>query len=191
VPEWEAMVLVGTVARPHGLRGDVVVNPDTDFVDERFAVGSVLWTRVSGVVERVTVARAVLGGRRPVVGFEGTSDVPGAERLAGAELRVTEDALGALEPGRFYLHQLVGCRVETAAGEPIGEVARVDGGSGASLLVVAGPRGEVLIPFAVSLCPTIDVAQRRIVVEAPAGLLEVNEPSPRARRRGARTKGTT
>ena len=166
------------------------MNPDTDFVDERFAVGSSLWTQVAGVVEEVRVVRASLGGRRPIVGFEGASSVADAQRFAGAELRVPETALAALGPGVFYLHQLIGCRVETAAGDVVGEVARVEGGAGASLLAVAGSGGEVLIPFAVSLCPTIDVERRLIVVDAPEGLLEVNEVSPRARRRAEKTKAT-
>ena len=187
-PDWEAMVLVGRVARPHGIRGDVVVNPETDFVDERFAVGAQMWTRVAGVVEQVKVARAALGGRRPVVGFEGASTVPDAERLAGAELRVPEETLAALEPGAYYLHQLVGCRVETIAGVLVGDVVRVEGGTGASVLAVAGSHGEVLIPFAASLCPTIDVERRLVVVDAPEGLLEVNQPAPRARGRAGRTK---
>ena len=184
------MVLVGRVARPHGIRGDVVVNPETDFADERFAVGASLWTRVAGVVEVVTVGRVALGGRRPVVGFEGASGVPDAERLAGAELRVPEEALAKLEPGTYYLHQLIGCRVETTGGAAVGEVVRVEGGSGASLLVVAGPNGEVLIPLAVSLCPVIDVARQLVVVDAPEGLLEVNQPVQRKQRRAGRTKGT-
>ena len=187
---WDDMVLVGRVARPHGVRGDVVVNPETDFVDERFAVGASLWTQVAGVVEEVRVARASLGGRRPVVGFQGASSVADAQRFAGAELRVPEESLATLEPGVFYLHQLVGCRVETTAGDRVGEVIRVEGGSGASLLAVEASSGEVLIPLAVSMCPTIDVARRLIVVDAPAGLLEVNEVSPRARRRAEKTKAT-
>jgi 16S rRNA processing protein RimM len=184
------MVLVGRVARPHGIRGDVVVNSETDFADARFAVGAWLWTRVAGVVGQVKVARAALGGKRPIVGFEGVSDVSDAERLAGAELRVPEEALAKLEPGAYYLHQLVGCRVETSQGAPVGEVVRVEGGTGASLLAVAGPTGEVLIPLAVSLCPTIDVERRLVVVDAPEGLLEVNQPLRRKRRRVGRTKGT-
>jgi 16S rRNA processing protein RimM len=184
------MVLVGRVARPHGIRGDVVVNPETDFADERFAVGASLWTRVGGVVTEVTVARVTLRSRRPIVGFEGTSDISDAERLAGAELRVPEGALAKLEPGAYYVHQLVGCRVETIAGAPVGEVVRVEGGTGASVLAVAGPSGEVLIPLAVSVCPTIDVERRLVVVDAPEGLLEVNEPVRRKRRRAGRAKGT-
>jgi len=112
-----------------------------------------------------------------------------AERFAGAELRVPEQALAALEPGAYYLHQLVGCRVETTAGLPVGEVVRVEGGSGANVLAVAGSNGEVLIPFAASLCPTIDVERRLVVVDAPDGLLEVNQPAPRARGRAEKAKG--
>ena len=189
-PAWEAMVLVGRVARPHGLRGDVVVNPETDFVEERFAVGSVLWTRVAGLVEPLTVGRARLAGRRPVLGFRGADTVPDAERLAGAELRVPEEALVPLEPGAYYLHQLVGCRVETERGDIVGEVARVEGGAGASLLVVNGPRGEVLVPFAASLCPVVDVDGRRIQVAAPDGLLEVNEPAKDEGRKARRRRPT-
>ena len=36
------LVLVGRVARAHGNKGQVIVNPDTDFLDERFRAGAVL-----------------------------------------------------------------------------------------------------------------------------------------------------
>jgi 16S rRNA processing protein RimM len=189
-PAWDAMVLVGRVARPHGLRGDVVVNPETDFVEERFAVGSVVWTRIAGLVQPLTVARARLAGRRPVVGFGGADTVPDAERLAGAELRVPEEALVPLEAGAYYLHQLVGCRVETERGEGVGEVVRVEGGAGASVLVVNGPRGEVLVPFAASLCPVVDIPGRRIQVVALEGLLEANEPARDGGRKARRRRPT-
>jgi 16S rRNA processing protein RimM len=177
------------VARPHGLRGDVVVNPETDFVEERFAVGAAVWTRIAGVVEPLTVTRARLGGRRPVLGFGDAAGLPDAERLTGAELRVPEKALVPLEPGAYYLHQLVGCRVETDRGDVVGDVVRVEGGTGTSLLVVDGARGEVLVPFAASLCPVVDMTGRRIQVAAPDGLLEVNEPArPRHRDEGRKRR---
>jgi 16S rRNA processing protein RimM len=65
--------------------------------------------------------------------------------------------------------------VETVRGAQIGEVARVDGGSAGSLLAIDGPRGEILIPLALDICVSIDVAGKRILVDPPEGLLEVNE----------------
>jgi 16S rRNA processing protein RimM len=79
-----------------------------------------------------------------------------------------------LSDGAYYLHDLVGCVVETTSGLRIGEVQRVDGGAGASVLSVAGARGEVLVPLAADICREIDIAARRIRIEPPDGLLELN-----------------
>jgi ribosomal 30S subunit maturation factor RimM len=51
----------------------------------------------------------------------------------------------------------------------------VEGESGSSRLVVTGDRGEVLIPLAVDICTSIDTTAKRIVIEPPDGLLELNE----------------
>jgi 16S rRNA processing protein RimM len=172
---WDDMAVVGRVARPHGLRGDVVVNPETDFVAERFRPGATVWTQSAGREEQLTIASARVQNGRPVVGFEGFSSVEAAERLAGLELRVPEESLQPLEPGRYYEHQLVGCSVETAEGAQVGTVVRVDSGAGGSRLVVDGARGEILVPLAVDICVAIDIAGRRIRIEPPEGLLELNE----------------
>ena len=74
----------------------------------------------------------------------------------------------------FYRHDLVGCRVETTGGAAVGDVTAVEGDLGASRLVVKGTGGDVLIPLAQAICPVIDIAARRIVVDPPEGLLELN-----------------
>ena len=172
---WDDMVVVGRVARPHGLRGHVVINPDTDFVEIRFAPGSAMWTRADGDDEVLTVAASRIQGGRPVVAFEGVTRVEDAERLAGRELRVPEAALQPLQAGTFYEHQLVGCAVETVSGDAVGTVSRVEGGVGGSRLIVDGARGEIQIPLAIEICTAVDVAAKRIRIEPPPGLLELNE----------------
>jgi 16S rRNA processing protein RimM len=174
------MVLVGRVGRPNGIRGQVAINTETDFAEDRFTAGAVFWTREGS--EQLVVAAVRFQNGKPIVGFEGITSPDGAERLRGAELRVPEDALPSLEEGVYYHHQLEGCVVETVAGERLGAVTRVDGGVGGSLLVVDGPRGEVLIPLAVDICVDIDVAARSIKVAPPEGLIEVNERGERSGR---------
>jgi 16S rRNA processing protein RimM len=169
------MALVGRIVKPHGLRGDVMVNPDTDFVEERFAVGETLWTNSDRGQETLTIAAMRVQNGRPVIGFDGFSRIEDVERLAGLELRVPEDALQPLGEHTYYHHQLVGCSVETTSGERIGNVTRVDGGTGGSLLVVDGARGEILVPLTLAICVEIDVGAKRIRIEPPEGLLELNE----------------
>ncbi len=174
VGDWDGMVLVGRITRPHGLKGYVFVTPETDFVEERFSSGSRMWTKHGGVVESLTVTDARIQGGRPVVGFEGFATIDDVERLLGCELRIPEEALQPLVPGQYYEHQLTGCAVETTRGEHVGTVVKVEGGLGGSRLVIEGARGEVLIPFVETICPEVDVEARRIRIDPPEGLLEVN-----------------
>ena len=169
------MALVGRIVRPHGLRGDVVIHPETDFIEERFRPGASFWTRSARGDEQLTVGTARVQSGRPVLGFEGVSTIEQAEGLVGLELRVPEDTLQPLEEGTYYLHQLEGCRVSLPGGEEIGTVRKVEGGIGGSHLVIDGQRGEILIPLAREICVEIDVAGKRIAVDPPEGLLDLNE----------------
>jgi 16S rRNA processing protein RimM len=96
-----------------------------------------------------------------------------ADALAGTELRVETAALQPLPPGSFYHHDLIGCDVESAAGEKVGQVARVEGEANGSRLVVTRGGAEILIPLAEGIC-RVDVAARKIVVEPLEGLLDLN-----------------
>jgi len=179
---WDEMVLVGRVARPHGLRGDLVIHPETDFVEERFRVGATVWRRTGAGVTPLVLATARVQGGRPVVRFEGIGRIEEAEPLVGAELRVPETALQPLGPGEYYHHQLVGCAVETLEGASVGSVARVERAAGGSCLVVAQGEQEVMIPLADAICVEVNVVARRIRVNPPEGLLDLKtrRSGPRA-----------
>jgi 16S rRNA processing protein RimM len=168
------MVLVGIVARTHGNRGQVIVNLETDFPEDRFKAGATLFARrANGPIETLRVTSVRFQQGRPILGIDGIGSIDDAERLAGAELKVPESEQTALPAGTFYHHQLIGCEVVTAAGEAIGKVEQVEGTGGASRLVVRGRRREVLIPLAEEIC-AVDVGAKKITVTPPAGLLELN-----------------
>ena len=174
---WDEMAVVGRITRPHGLRGDVVISPETDFVEERFVPGATLWTRVGSHSQALRITTARVHGGRAIVGFEGCACIEDAERLGGLELRVPEETLQPLGAHSYYQHQLVGCVVEDAAGAPVGTVARVDGDTGGRVLVLHGERGEILIPLTQAICTEIDIAAKRIQIDPPDGLLELNAKS--------------
>lgn len=169
------MVLVGRIARTHGIRGQVIVAPETDFVEERFSAGSTLVTRSPQGEETLVVTSMRIQNGRPVIGFEGFGDINAVERLLGQELRMPAERLATLEANTYYHHDLIGCVVETTGGERVGEVTGVQGGAAGSLLVVNGARGEVLVPLALDICVDVDVQAKRIRIQPPEGLLELNE----------------
>jgi 16S rRNA processing protein RimM len=170
---WDDMALVGRIARAHGLRGQVIVNLETDFPEARFQPGAELFVERAGIQKlRLTTVR--FQGDRPVVGIDGVETMSEAETLAGHELRIPIEWLAPLPADTFYRHQLIGCRVETAAGDPVGIVGDVEGTFSGSRLVIAGRRGEIQVPLANEICTTIDVQSKRIVIEPPEGLLDLN-----------------
>ena len=173
--EWDDAILVGVVARTHGNRGEVVVNAETDFPEERFREGAQLLSRhKDGTPAKMEVATMRMHQGRPVILFKGVTSMNDAELLAGMELRVAEDDLDELlEDGEFYQRDLIGCTVVTESGDHIGEVTAVEGERGAMRLVVRSRRNEVLIPLADPIC-TVDVKAKRITVRPPEGLLELN-----------------
>jgi 16S rRNA processing protein RimM len=169
----EELLLVGRVARAHGNKGQVIVNPDSDFAGERFREGVTLRVGVSGERRRITSARFHQG--RPVIGLEGIDTMDDAETLVGAELKLPLAEMGTLPDRTYYRHDLVGCRVEDTDGRMIGEVTAVEGPMEASRLVIAAPHGEVLIPLVADICVEVNPGERRIRVAAPDGLLELNQ----------------
>jgi 16S rRNA processing protein RimM len=168
------MALVGRIARAHGNRGQVIINPETDFPDERFRKDAEVFIERGGGVKALTLTSVRFQNGRPVLGIAGVDTMDDAEALAGLELRVPAGWLAALPDGTFYRHDLIGCRVETRAGRPVGVVQDVEGSLAGSRLVVADGRGDILIPLAAEICTLIDPAAKRIVIDPPEGLLEAN-----------------
>jgi 16S rRNA processing protein RimM len=167
------LILIGRIARTHGIRGDVIVNPETDFPGERFVEGRVLQLEMAGRSEPITIASVRFHHGRPIVGFAGVDTMDAAEALLGAELRMPEAELPPLPAGTYYRHDLVGCEVTDTKGQAIGRVTSVDGPLERSRLVIAGPRGEVMVPMVDGICVRVDPGTRMIVIDPPAGLLDL------------------
>ena len=172
------LLVVGVVVRPHGVRGEVVVDVRTDDPGDRFAVGSVLLTDRTdvGPLTVESVRPHTSGGRlRLLVAFEEIQDRNRAEALRGVALQVESDDLPATDdPDEFHDHELIGLSAVDDAGTLLGEVIRVDHVPANDLLVLRRPDGrEALVPFVKAIVPKVDVPGGTVVVNPPPGLLEL------------------
>lgn len=172
---------MGRVIRPHGVRGEVAVDVRTDDPAERFANGSVLETDPPSAGP-LTVAGTRWHTGRLLVSFTGVSDRTQAEMLRGVWLVVDAAEIPGErnEDGVYHDSQLAGLTVVTVAGELVGSVTGVLH-HGQDLLVVeaaAGTprRGEILVPFVARIAVEVDLAANRLVIDPPAGLLDLASP---------------
>lgn len=169
-------VTVGRVLTPHGVRGEIKVEPATDF-PERFAPGSRLW--LDGrpyVVERSRAQGASLIVKLLGVDSRNDAEVLRAKRLYAAEpFRIEAEGL-------YYVHDIIGLRVETESGEALGEVEEVLATGSNDVYVVRGERGELLLPALDDVVKRVDTESRRMIVEVPPGI-EFQPAASRTRQR--------
>jgi 16S rRNA processing protein RimM len=171
----DGFVAVGRVVRPWGLRGDLKLEPLTDFPEDRFAPDASLW--LDGVERTVEHARSQKGAF--YVKLSGIDDATAAEAYRGLLLEVPEASLPPLEEDEYYHHQLIGLRVVTTDGNELGTVTEVLATGGNPVLLVRGAVGEAPLPFIDDVVKKIDLDARLVSVELMEGLL----PEPKAERR--------
>ena len=169
----EDLITVALIARPQGLRGEVIADLRTDFPDRFEDLDEVRLRLASGAVVERQLEYGRLHKGRIVLKFVGSDSVGEAEMLRGASLLITKSQLIPLPPDSYYDFDLVDCQVLTRDGGMVGRVAAVEHYGAAPLLVVVSPETrEFLIPLAASICVEVDTAQKRIIVDPPAGLLD-------------------
>jgi 16S rRNA processing protein RimM len=112
---------------------------------------------------------------RHILKLRGFDGIAAVEPYLGAEIRIRADELPEAGEGRFYTFQLKGCGVFTESGDYIGNVTGVVDSGGVEILKVDRGKDETLIPFARSYLKKIDLQRRRIEVDLPEGLRELNK----------------
>mgnify|MGYP001049228322 CR=1 FL=1 len=168
------MVSVGRVLRSHDKWGEVKVRLLEPGLVNLAKVETVQLGR-GGIVEEFRVQSARPRGKDFVLKLAGVDSLSQADRLVGRDVLVAESSLAGLEAGRFYVFDLVGCRVRTMAGDEIGRVTDVVLQGERALLVVDRGGREALVPFHESFCKEVSLPAREIRVELPEGLLDLNE----------------
>jgi len=193
VPPWsEDVVVVGRLGKPFGLRGEITVEVRTDAPHRRFAPGARLLCSLPDRSKLEVVDARSYHGAHLVVTFADVEGRAGAEALRGGLVGISPDALGPAgddddDDDAWWDAELTGLAVVTTDGASLGRLREVLHPPGGDLLAIevpvaaggAAPAGsgehvrEVLVPFVRALVPEVDVAAGRIVVDPPAGLLEL------------------
>ncbi|CAB4879217.1 unannotated protein [freshwater metagenome] len=153
----------------------MTVEVRTDEPDQRFAPGSVLY--VNGSDRRLTVERIHWHSGRLLLTLEGITDRTDAEGVRGFVVEVERSADETPDdPDEYYDSALTGCAVESLDGTPVGVVAEVIHLPSQDMLAVRTiDERDLLVPFIEMFVPTVDIAARRIVIDPPAGLMDVAE----------------
>ena len=165
------LVVVGRIGRPHGVKGAVSIEVRTEDPERRFAVGGRVLTD-SG--RELAITSSTWHSGRLLLTFEGYEDRNAIEGLRNQLISVErpEDEQPE-DPDEFYDSSLMGCEVVDDEGTAIGTVVEVAHLPAQDMLVIRTiDDREVLVPFVEEFVPTVDIANKRLVITPPDGLLD-------------------
>lgn len=169
-----ALIAIGAIRKPFGVRGETSVEPWTDSPD-RFAglrdVVLVSPDETRSRQSRIESFRAHAG--RALLKFEGIDSPEEIALFRGWTVEIPESEARPLEENEYFLHDLVGLELVDATGNTRGTVTAAYEGGGGVLLEVRQGQRTFDVPFAADICRTVDLAAKRILVELPEGIDEI------------------
>lgn len=164
-------IAVGIIRKAHGVRGEASVESWTASLDRFHELRSV--TLVSPD-ERETRTMEIESVRphagRALIKFAGIDSPNDLRDLRNWTIEIPQAEARKLESDEYFLHDLVGLTLVDLGGKERGDVTDVYEGGGGLLLRVAGPKGEFEVPFAAAICTQIDLPGKKIVVDLPNGI---------------------
>ena len=188
--EVEELIEIGTIVSPHGIKGEVKVYTDSDFPERFEKPGKRLLKRPNEKeLDWITLKRGYYlpGKKLYVVSFEEITDRNQAEALRKSKLFVEKRDRPQLEDNEYYVDDLIDLAViNQETGEQIGQVVDIYPAGNDLLVVELDPefleanfpqqskqKNKVLIPFVAEIVPIVAIAQGKLEVCLPAGLLEL------------------
>jgi 16S rRNA processing protein RimM len=165
-------IAIGIIRKAHGVRGEASIEPWTDSAARFEELETVtLVSPDEAQTREVTIESSRAHGERALVKFAGINTPEQVQALQNWTLEIPENEARELEENEYFLHDLVGLRLVDSSGTDRGVVTDVNEGGGGLLLIVRRPDGrEFELPFAGEICTEIDIQTKRMTVEIPAGL---------------------
>ncbi|WP_415974471.1 ribosome maturation factor RimM [Rhodococcus sp. 077-4] len=177
-------LVIGRVAKSHGIKGEVVVEVRTDDPDNRFAEGTVLRgrkPRSNAAPAPYTVDAVREHSGRLLLRLNGIEDKTAADQLRGILFVVeSTDLPPSDDPDEYYDHELEGLTVILTDGAVVGTVREVLHSAAGELLSIRpdsnmfgdGTRAEILVPFVAAIVTSVSLADKTIEIDPPEGLLD-------------------
>ncbi len=161
------LVTIGRILRPHGVRGEMVLEADSDAA-RALAAGDTVYVGDPPVACALTHVRRHRD--RLLIRLAGCDDRTFAEAHRGRAVRLARAEAPPLPPGTYYWTQIIGLTVVTEEGEVLGAITEILETGANDVYMVRGAGGEVLLPAAPGVVQEVDLQQKRMRVHLPKGL---------------------
>lgn len=168
----DGLLALGEIVTTHGITGWLKLNPYNFDSPLLTALGEVILEK-AGTRAAVEVESSRPHRRQILLKLRAIDHIDTARQWVGSTLSVKEEALESPAPGQYYHYQVIGLEVFDTSGARIGTLTHIWSTPGNELYVVAGLDKEHLIPAVKEIIVKVDFHAGRIIVDPPAGLLDL------------------
>lgn len=150
---------IGLIVKPQGIRGEVKVQPLTDDINRFKGLKEV-------IIDNKTyrVISSTIGGGTVFLALSGIADRNTAETFRGKFLCVTRENAIPLEEGRYFIVDIIGCKVITDSGDEIGTVVDVFSARTDIFTIKCTNERVMRFPFLKDLVLSVEIEQKKITV---------------------------
>ncbi len=166
------LITIGRVLKPYGVKGEVKVEPITDFPERFGSLKRVVLESPRGNELPCTVRSVRYLNGLPYLCFEGYDSPEQAKKLNAWLIRIPQEEAVSLPEGQYYWFELVGMTVLSEAGEKLGEIAEVFATGSNDVYVMKQGKKEVYIPATKEVVKKIDRQARTMTIHVVEGLLD-------------------
>jgi 16S rRNA processing protein RimM len=166
------LITIGKVLKPFGVKGEVKIEPLTDFPARFKTLGRVFLVspadkELAGSVTSVRYANGV-----PFLTFSGYDTPEKAKMLSGWFVKIPREEAVPLQEGSYYWFDLIGMEVFSEEGEKLGAITDIFETGSNDVYVMKRGRKEIYLPATREVIKSVDVAAKKMVIHLVDGLLE-------------------
>ena len=162
-------ITVGVVQKPFGIKGELKIKPQTDFVEERFKVGNERYINLNNDIKQYEVESMRKHQGSLLVKFKGLDSLNDVEFFHRALIQINESDQHDLEEGEFYFKDLIDCEVYVEETK-LGHVSEVLDLPAHPVLRIKTDSEDILIPFVEAFIIDVDLDNNQIEVKNMEGL---------------------
>ena len=161
---------IGKITSTHGIKGDVKIYPLTDDPDRFFKLEKLF---VGEIKELVIPQEVKLHKGMVLLRFKGMEDINQAIRYRNQYVYVLDEDRVKLPDGRYFISDLLGCEVIDTSGNMIGNITDVLQSAANDVYVIHDGKGkEFLIPAVEKFVVSVDITNKKVVVDPIEGMIE-------------------
>ncbi len=170
----EALLLIGRVIGPHGVRGLLKIESYARSEDTLLTARRIYLKRSDGKISEYEIVSAGPHKGGSLIRLEGLDSRDQADSCCGAEIFIPKTAVSR-EADEYFWHELIGLRVYLETGRCLGTLEEILSTAANDIYVVREGKEEFLIPAIHDVVKTIDLENRKMILSEVEGLLDLNE----------------